>query len=79
MVFDAIQREHLAPYLPPSITLEFLEREFDKANSRYRKDTKGIYNGKYSGDFGCGLLFVMMTYNPSMWLDYFNDTDVTIG
>lgn len=74
MIFDKLQREHLIKYCGIlSADIGKLEDGYDAANIKYKEDTKDIYkDGKYQGDFGMGLTFVMMTYNKETWLIYFD-------
>lgn len=44
-----------------------------RAREKYEKDCEVDIKRGYTGDFLCGLEFVMATYNPQLWIHYFND------
>lgn len=49
------------------------EERMQRAREKYEKDCEVDIKRGYTGDFLCGLEFVMATYNPQLWIHYFND------
>ena len=51
--------------------MTYMKEQLERAEKLYQADCKEMYANGYSGDFGTGLNWVMATYNPECWLEYF--------
>lgn len=76
MPLNTAQKKYLVSCLPQEVGAKWIEDNYNErfiedAQIKYKKQIEKDKEDGYTGDFICGLCFVIMTYSPHLWLEFF--------